>query len=100
MAWCGVWSVEGVSSAFVWGAQGGTIEGLSLAKNDKKQLKIKQSRQSRVYLGFIKKKTGTMRFGPMAGLVGCGFDLILECTCFRPQTDQVHPFLAAALLLL
>ena len=51
-----------------------------------------------MYLGFIRPKTGTMRFGPMAGLVGCAFYLILECTRFWPQTDQVYLFLAAALL--
>ena len=41
-----------------------------LAKKQK-QLKVKQSRQTRVHLGFISPKTGTMCFGPMAGLVGC-----------------------------
>ena len=60
-------------------------------------MKVKQRRQTRVYLGFIRPKTGTMRFGPMAGLVGCAFDLILECTCFWPQTDHVYLFLATAL---
>ena len=35
-------------------------------QNDKKQLKVKQSRQTQVYLGFVRRKTGTMRFGPMA----------------------------------
>ena len=33
----------------------------------------------------------------MAGLVGCVFYLIVECTCFGLQTDQVDLFLAAAL---
>ena len=28
--------------------------------------------------------------------VGCVFDLILVCTCFWPQTDQVYLFVAAA----
>ena len=28
---------------------------------------------------------------------GVGFYLILECTRFCPQTDQVHKFMAAAL---
>ena len=37
-----------------------------------------------------------MRFGPIAGLVGCAFGLILECTCFWPRTDQVYLFLASA----
>ena len=68
-------------------------------KNDKKQLKVNQSRQTRVYLGFIRPKIGTMRFGPTAGFVGCAFDLIVECTCFWSQTDQVYLFLAAALML-
>ena len=63
-----------------------------LKNGKKKQLKVKQSRQTRVYLGFNGPKTGTMRFGPMAGLVGCAFDLILECTCFWLQTAQVYPF--------
>ena len=45
-------------------------------KNDKKQLKVKQSRQIQVYMGFNEAKTGTMSFGPMAGLVGCAFNLI------------------------
>ena len=31
----------------------------------------------------------------MAGLVGCVFYLISECTCFWPQTDRVYLFLAA-----
>ena len=74
------------------------MEASDWLKNDKKQLKVNQSRQTRVYLGFIRPKTGTTRFGPMAGLVGCAFDLIAECTCFWPQTDQVYLFLAAALL--
>ena len=73
------------------------MEGLWLAKiRKKKQLKVNQSIQARVYLGFVRPKTGTMRFGPMAGLVGCAFDLILECTCFWPQTDQVYLILAAS----
>ena len=55
-------------------------------KSDKKQLKVKQRIQTGVYLGFTRPKTGTMRFGPMAGPVGCAFDLILYCTCFWPQT--------------
>ena len=61
---------------------------------------MKRSRQTRVYLGFIRPKTGTMRFGPMAGLVGCAFDLSLECTWFWPPTAQVYLFLAAAQYLL
>ena len=57
-------------------------------KNDEKQLKAKQSRQTRVYLGFIRPKTGTMRFGPMAGLVGCAFDLLLELPGFGPNRPR------------
>ena len=64
-------------------------------KNDKKRLKIQESRPTRVYLGFIRLKSGTMRFEPMAGLVRCSFDLIAERTCFWPQMDHVHMFLAA-----
>ena len=53
-------------------------------KNDKKRLKIKQSRQTRVYLGYIRTKSGTMRSGLMAGLAGYTCDLISERTCFWP----------------
>ena len=95
----------------VWGVEGG--EGLPVRqhlnggyrvepwrasdwlKNDQKKLEVKQSRQSRVYLGFFRPKTGTIRFGPMTGLVGYAFGFISECTCFWPQTDQVYLFLAA-----
>ena len=74
------------------------MEGLWLAKiRKKKQLKVNQSIQARVYLGFVRPKTGTMRFGPMAGLVGCVFKLIVECTCFWPRKNHVYLFLAAAL---
>ena len=69
-------------------------------KNDKKQLKVKRSRQTRVYLGFIRPKTDTNRFGPMSGLVGYVFYFILEYTCFWPQTDRVYLFLATALFFL
>ena len=62
-------------------------------RQKKKQVKVKQSRQTRVYLGFIGPRTGTMRFGPMAGLVGCALDLVLECTFFWLQTDLVYLFL-------
>ena len=65
-------------------------------KNDKKRLKFKQSRQARVYLGYIRPKSSTMRSGSTAGLAGYNFDLISERTCFWPQTDQVHLFLASA----
>ena len=65
-------------------------------KNDQKRLEITQSRQARVYLGYIRPKSSTMRSGPMAGLAGYNLDLISERTCFWPQTDQVHLFLAAA----
>ena len=63
-------------------------------KNDKKQLKVKQSRQTRVFLGFFRPKISTTRFGPMTGLVGYVFDLIFCCTCFWPRTDQVYLCLA------
>ena len=65
-------------------------------RNDKKQLKVKQSRQTRVFLGFFRPKISTTRFGPMTGLVGYVFDLIFCCTCFWPRTDQVYLFLAAS----
>ena len=50
--------------------------------------------------GLYPSKTGTMRFRPMAGLVGCGFYLILVYTCSWPQTDKVYLFLAVALLII
>ena len=59
-------------------------------------MKMKQSRQPRVYLGYIRPKSGTIGSGPMAGLAGYTFDLIPERACFWPQTGQVHFFLAAA----
>ena len=45
-------------------------------KNGKKQLKVKQSRQIQVYLGFNEAKYRYNEFGPMTGLVGCAFNLI------------------------
>ena len=69
---CRVCRVEGVSpyvgirmGGIGWN-YGGPLIG---SKTTKKRLKVKQSRQTRLYLGFIGPKTGTMRFGPMAGLV-------------------------------
>ena len=86
-----VWRVEGVSpyvgirmGGIGWN-YGGPLIG---SKTTKKQLKVKQSRQTRVYLGFIRPKTGTMRFGPMAGLVGCAFDLLLELPGFGPNRPR------------
>ena len=73
---CGGWRGSPLASAFVWVAWGELWKASDGLKNDKKQLKVKQSRQTRVYLGFIRPKTGNMRFRPMAGLVGCTFDLI------------------------
>ena len=77
---CEVWRVGGVSpyvgiriGGIGWN-YGGSLIG---KKTTKKQLKVKQSRQARVYLGFIRPKTGTMRFGPMAGLVEFVFYLIV-----------------------
>ena len=67
-------------------------------KNDKKQLNVKQSRQTLMYLGFIWPNTCTIRFGPMAGRVRCVFDLIYQFTFFHPQTDRVYLLLAAALV--
>ena len=95
---CAGWRGSLRTSAFSYGGHRVKLWRAShWLKNDKKQLKVKQSRQTRVYLGFIRPKTGTMRFGPMAGLVGCAFDLILECTRLWPQTDQVYLFLADAI---
>ena len=107
---CGVvWDVEGAGGLPVrrQSYRGHRVELWRISdglKNDKKQTKVKQSIQTRVYLGLIRSKTGTNRFGtgtnrfgPMAGLVGYVFDLILEYTCFWPQTDQVYLFLDAAL---
>ena len=99
IAWCGVWGVGvspyvGVRMGPIGWNYGGPLIG---KKTTKKKLKVKQSRQTRLYPGFIRPKTGTMRFGPMTGLVGCAFGLIVGCTCFWSQTDQVHLFLAATL---
>ena len=66
-------------------------------KNDKIQLKVTSRVDNSGVLGLHPVKTGTMRFTPMAGLVGCVFYLILVYTCFLPQTDNVYLFLAAAL---
>ena len=80
MAWGVVWRVERISPYV--GIRMGGIGWMELwrasdwLRNDKKQLKVKQSRQTQVYLGFNGAKTGTMGFGPMAGLVGCVFCLI------------------------
>ena len=95
------------SYGVVWGVEGGG--GLPVRRHsygghrvelwrasDEKQLKVKQSRQTRVYLVFFRPKTGTTRFGPMAGRVGCGFDLILELLVFYPKRPKVYLFLAAA----
>ena len=59
-------------------------------KNDKKQLKVKQSRQSRVHLGLIRPKQvpGSMRFGPMAGLAERAFDLIHNSPVFFPKRTR------------
>ena len=73
------------------------MEDRGSAKNDQKQLKVKQSRQLECTCGLFPAKAGTKRFRPMAGLVACVFYLILECTCFWPQTDKVYLFLAANL---
>ena len=45
-------------------------------------MKVKQSRQNQVYLGFEEAKTGTTSFGPMAGHVECVFYLILSMYLF------------------
>ena len=50
-------------------------------KNDEKQLKSSRMDNSGVP-GLHPAKTATLRFRPMAGLVGCVFYLILACTCF------------------
>ena len=80
----GVYTNTCCSYGVVWGVEGG--RGLPFRRhshgghrpelcrasdwleNDKKLLEVKQSRQTRVYLGYIRPKTGTLRFGPMAGL--------------------------------
>ena len=60
--WCGVvWDVEGGGDLPVrrHSYRGHRVELWRIAdrlKNDKKQLKVKQSRQTRVYLGFIRQK--------------------------------------------
>ena len=61
-------------------------------KRQKKHLKIKQSRQIRVYLGFLRPKTGTARFRTNGrGFVGCDLDLILECTLFLAPSGPGIP---------
>ena len=87
---CGGWRGSPRTSVFSYGSIGWNYEGP--LKNDKKQLKVKHSSQTRVCLGFIRPKTGTMRFGPMAGLVGCAFYLILECTYFGPNGPGISVF--------
>ena len=102
MTWCGVWRVEGVSP-YVDIRLGGirwNYGSMIGKKIDKNQLKVKQSRQTRVYLGCIQPKSGTMRFGPMAGLVGCVLYLISEYTCFWPQTDRYTFFWTLTYLIL
>ena len=93
MAWFGVeeWRGSPRTSAFLSGVY--RVEqwrASDLLKNDKKRLMIKQSRQTRVYLGFIRPNSGTKRSGPMAGLAGCTFHLIPERTYFWPRTDQAY----------
>ena len=61
-------------------------------KNGKNQLKVEQSRQIQVYLGCILPRTGTIRFGPMAGLVRCVFYLILELRVFGPKRTRYTCF--------
>ena len=93
-----VWGVEGGGGLSVrWHSYGKhRVERWRASdwlRNDKKQLKVTQKGQTRVCTWALSgQKKGTMRLGPMAGLVGCVFDLILACTCFRPQTDQVYLF--------
>ena len=65
-----------------------------MAKKRRKTVKIKESRQTRVSIDYIRLKSGTMRSGPTAGLAGYTFDLVSERACFWPQTDQVHLFFA------
>ena len=99
LVWCGVGcgGCRGSprTSAFVWGHRAELWRASDWLKNDKKKLKVKQSGRTRVCLGYIRPKTGTLRFGPMAGLVGCFFLLDFRIACFWPQADQVYLFLAA-----
>ena len=53
-----------------YGGHGVELWRASLTKKRPKQLKVKQNRQTRVYLGFIRPKTGTTRFGPIGGSQG------------------------------
>ena len=68
------------------------------AKNNKKHLKSSRVDLWSVVSGLYPARIGSMRFRPMAGLVGCFFYFILACTCFWPQINKVCLFLAAALL--
>ena len=97
VAWCGMWWVEGISPCVGIRVGGIGWELWRIADwltNDKKQ---KSSRVDNSGVpGLYPAKTDTLRFGPMAGLVGCVFNLILECTCFWLQTDKVYLLLAVA----
>ena len=62
-------------------------------KNSRKSSRVDNSGVPGLYPA----KAGTTRFGPMAGLAVCVFLLDFSITCFWPQTDKVHLFLAAAL---
>ena len=66
---CGGWKGISPYAGIRMGGIGWNYRGLLWLAEKGHQLKDKQSRQTRVYLGFVQPKTGTMRFGPMAGLV-------------------------------
>ena len=71
--WRGV-GCEEWTSEFVWmGGEGWNYGGPLVGQKRQNHLKVKQSRITRVYLGFIRPNSGTMRSGPVAGLVGCIF---------------------------
>ena len=83
------------TSAVVQGVMGGTMEDRWLAKNDEKQLKSSRADNSGVP-GLYPAKTGTMRFRPTLGLLGCVFYLISVLPVFVPKRTR-YLFLAAAL---
>ena len=92
VAWRGMWRAEEVSRDSY---RGHRVELLRIAdwlKNDKNRV------DNSGVPGLHPAKTGTMRFRPMEGLVGCVFYLILVCICFWPQTDKVYLYLATALI--
>ena len=96
--WCGVaWEVEGGGGLparrhSYRRHRGELLRIADWLKNDKN----KHSRQLGCTWALFG-KTGTKRFRPMEGLVGCVFYSMLVCTFSWPQTDKVYLSLVTAL---